>query len=230
MTDIHGEFHGMMKLLRHIQFNPMNDHLVFGGDMIDRGDESGWVVKQIKEWCDQYPDNVKAVVGNHEEMALWYCQSRSGMWLKHGGYGAIESFNQVFHSQKEIDKHLQWFESLPLYVEDESFVYTHAGLSPYERLDQQNREVLWMEEGEFYSYNKQDLLAVTKGKPIIHGHTSCEYIIFDGVRMNCDLGSHSYPIIEERGLGLVDLTNMEYYVYKSHYKKVEKRKIVSLGK
>lgn len=228
MTDLHGEYKGMMKLLEHAQFNPVDDQLVFGGDLIDRGKESGQVVKEVKSLCDQHPETVKAVIGNHEEMAYWYMEAKSRMWLHHGGLETIQSFNAVFPSEEEKDLYLNWLFQLPLYIEDESYVYTHAGLYPYDTLEQQEREILWMEESEFYSYPKEDLESLTNGKPIIHGHTPCEYVFFDGIRLNGDLGSHTYPILEERGLALVDLSNQMYYVYKFHNKKIYERKILSI--
>lgn len=230
MTDIHGDHKAMMKLLEHAKFNPFHDQLIIGGDMIDRGKESGHVVKEIRRLCELHPEQVKASIGNHEVMSDWYMNSRSRMWLNHGGQQTIDSFNKVFRSQKEREDYLTWLSELPLYVEDDSFVYAHAGLYPYDPLEHQDKEVVWMEERELYSYSKEELLALTNGKPIVHGHTPCEYILFDGVRLNGDLGSQSYSIIEERGLALVDLTNMFYYVYKPYTKKITERKIILLNR
>lgn len=228
MTDIHGEYVGMERLLKHVGFNPAVDHIVFGGDMIDRGNDSGKVVKRIKLLCEQYPENVRAIIGNHEEMFLWYMHSRSGMWLIHGGLECIQSFNEVFNRDNQlIQEHADWIESLPLFVEDDTFVYAHAGLDPYEPLNKQSREVLWMTESELYRYHKPDVFALTNGKPIVHGHTPVERIYFDDVRINGDLGCSTYSILEERGLALLDLTHMEYYVYKTFTKQIEQRKIIT---
>lgn len=109
--------------------------------------------------------------------------------------------------------------------EDEEFIYTHAGLNPYVPLDKQSREILWMPESDFYSISKEKLFVLTRNKPVIHGHTPVERIYFDGGRLNCDLGSHTYFIEEERGLALVDLSRMTYFVYKQFTGKVEKREI-----
>jgi len=78
----------------------------------------------------------------------------------------------------------------------------------------------------FYSIPREVLLTFTKGKPVIHGHTPVERIYFDGARMNCDMGSNTYCVEEERGLGLVNLSDMVYFVYKQGQKKVEKRNIL----
>lgn len=223
MTDIHGDYNAMQLLINHVSFDPKKDHIVFGGDMIDRGKDSAKVLKSIKLLCEQHPDHVKAVIGNHEEMMSWYYQSAltDTMWLLHGGLNSLKSFNKTFNSNFEGKEVLNWACNLPIYVEDERFIYTHAGLDPLECIEKQSRNVLWMSEAQFYKFYKADILALTNGKSIIHGHTPVERIWFDGARMNCDMGSSSYQVIEERGLGLVDLTAMEYYVYKPFKNKIE---------
>lgn len=228
ITDIHGDYDGMIKLFHQAKVNPKEDQLIIGGDMIDRGKDSGKVVKHLKYWCDQYPDNVKAVIGNHEKMCGWYLNSYSRMWLNHGGYGSIDSFNNTFSEVTVLDAHLLWLQELPIYVEDDEFIYTHAGIDPYVPMTEQEHEVIWMQELEFYSFPKETVLNATGGKPIIHGHTACEYALFDGARLNGDLGSETYPIVEERGLGLFNLTDWTYWTYKSHTQKIEKRKILKL--
>lgn len=58
MSDIHGEFNGLEKLLKYAEIDLTKDQLVFGGDYINRGKESGKVLKKIKQLVDTYPDNV----------------------------------------------------------------------------------------------------------------------------------------------------------------------------
>ncbi|WP_138753890.1 hypothetical protein [Paenibacillus sinopodophylli] len=82
-----------------------------------------------------------------------------------------------------------------------------------------------MSEIDFYRIPKKVLLSATCNKPVVHGHTPVERIYFDGARLNGDMGSNTYVIIEERGVGLVNLTTMEYYVYKQTSKIIEQRKI-----
>ncbi|MNI87001.1 hypothetical protein D3C73_1441490 [compost metagenome] len=82
-----------------------------------------------------------------------------------------------------------------------------------------------MTEYDFYQMPRAELLALTGGKPIIHGHTPVERIYYDGARMNCDMGSNTYSIPGERALGIVNLTEMTYLVYKQASKKLEQRRI-----
>lgn len=110
--------------------------------------------------------------------------------------------------------------------EDDEFVYTLAGLNPYEPINKQNRDILWMSETNFYSLPKEALFTLTRNKPVVHGHTPVERIYFDGVRLNCDLGSNTYSVMEERGLCLMELDRMIYYVYKQSTGKIEERKVL----
>jgi len=226
ITDIHGDFKGLKLLIKHAGIDLSKDQLVIGGDMINRGKESAEVVREIKSMVEKYPQNVTALIGNHEEMIRDYYLKGDRLWLRHGGNDTIKSFNATFSDRVELQNHIDWAVSLPLYFEDDEFVYTHAGLNPYEPLNKQNRDILWMTESDFYSIPKDILIAFTRNKPVVHGHTPVENIYFDGIRLNCDMGCNTYAIEQERGLGLVNLTEMIYWVYKPAQKKIEKRKIM----
>lgn len=228
ITDIHGDCKGFMLLLKHVGVDISKDQLVIGGDMINRGNDSAGVVKLIKSLADNHSGNVHVLIGNHEEMMKAYYEKSDRLWLSHGGSETIEGFKRTFPDESELKAHIKWLASLPLFFEDDEFVYTHAGLNPYEPLEKQSRDILWMSESEFYSISKDSLLTYTQSKPIVHGHTPVERIYFDGVRLNCDLGSNTYFIEEERGLALVNLTDMIYWVYKPSMKKIEKRKIARI--
>lgn len=228
ITDIHGDYKGLELLLKHAKIDLSNDQLVFGGDYINRGKESGKVLRKVKELADTYPNNVIALIGNHEEMMRHYYRNGDTLWLNHGGRDTLRDLEKTFPNEAERNEYIEWASNLPLFFEDDEFVYTHAGLNPYEPLNKQSREILWMSESDFYGIPKESLLSLTCGKPVIHGHTPIEIIYFDGIRMNCDMGSNTYPIEDERGLGLVNLSEMTYWVYKPALKKIEKRKIMRI--
>ncbi|MGG1940401.1 metallophosphoesterase family protein [Paenibacillus polymyxa] len=225
ITDIHGEYNGLEILLKHAEIDFTKDQLVFGGDYINRGKDSGKVIRRIKELTEAYPNNVIALIGNHEEMMRDYYRSGDKLWLSHGGRDTIRELEKTFPNEKERNEHIEWACNLPLVYDEDDFVYTHAGLNPFEPLEKQSREILWMSESDFYSISKESLMNLTHDKPVVHGHTPVERIYFDGVRLNCDLGCNTYFIEEERGLALVELSRMIYYVYKQNSGKIEKREI-----
>jgi len=226
ITDIHGEYKGLELLLKHAEIDFATDQLVIGGDMINRGKESGRVIKKLKALVDKYPKNVVALIGNHEEMMRNYLRSGDTLWLSHGGKDTMRDLEKTFPNEATRQEYMVWACNLPMVFEDDEFVYTHAGLNPYEPINKQNRDILWMSETDFYSLPKEALITLTRNKPVVHGHTPVERIYFDGVRLNCDLGSNTYSVMEERGLCLMELDRMIYYVYKQSIGKIEERKVI----
>ncbi|MCQ4086590.1 metallophosphoesterase family protein [Saccharibacillus sp. JS10] len=223
ITDLHGEYQGLIELLREMEYDAFTDRLVVGGDLIDRGPDSALVVRYLRTLQQMHPDRVIVLTGNHEEMLNWYRQDRSDMWLIHGGAEALHSFEKTFEDHNESRLHMDWLLTLPMIAEDDEYVYVHAGFMPDQPLYEQSRDVLWMSEKEFYAYPVDEILEVTGGKVVVHGHTPCERICFDGARLNCDLGSHTYAIAESRSLALVDLTGEEYAVYNCTSRKITRQ-------
>lgn len=223
VTDIHGEYRGLIELLREMDYDGFTDRLTVGGDLIDRGPDSALVVRYLRMLQRIHPERVTVLTGNHEEMLRWYLEKRSNMWLIHGGAEALASFDRTFEDETESRASLEWLLGLPMVAQDDEYVYTHAGFVPDQPLDAQSRDVLWMTEREFYAYPAESILRATGGKTVVHGHTPCEFICYDGARLNCDLGSHTYAIEESRGLALVDLTNGEYAVYRGGTGDVSRR-------
>jgi len=150
ITDIHGELAGLRLLLKLAEVDLGRDQLVIGGDMINRGKNSAGVLKELKMLSDRHPQHVHALIGNHEEMMGDYLRIGDKTWLSHGGRETLENLRQLFPREEERQAHTDWATALPLYYEDDQFVYTHAGLHPFEPLTQQSREILWMTEAEFY--------------------------------------------------------------------------------
>lgn len=229
ITDIHGEYAGILRLLEFVRFDPSADRIVFGGDLVGRGPDSGPVLREVRRLQRLHPESVRAVAGNHEEMMLGYFRDGDALWLHHGGREALRSFREEFPDPETLNEHVDWAAGLPLVIGDDEYVYAHAGIEPDKELAAQSREIVWMEEDVLYGYPRSELLRATGGRPVVHGHTPCEFIYFDGVRLNGDLGAHTYSVREEQALGLIDLAHLEYYVYKLHSRRIEKRRIQTFG-
>ncbi|WP_334078225.1 metallophosphoesterase [Paenibacillus sanfengchensis] len=99
ITDLHGEYKGLDLLLKHAEIDFATDQLVIGGDMINRGKESGRVIKKLKDLVDEYPKNVFALIGNHEEMMRNYYRNGETLWLSHGGKDTIRDLEKTFPNQ-----------------------------------------------------------------------------------------------------------------------------------
>lgn len=101
VPDLHGRndlLQELLETLKSLHCMDLNeDKLIFLGDMIDRGADSKGVIDTIKSLREQYPNNVVALLGNHEKMALDACANPNShyleMWLMNGGNKTIESYN-----------------------------------------------------------------------------------------------------------------------------------------
>lgn len=221
ISDIHGSYDAMMKLLEYARFQPGRDQLVVIGDMINRGPDSGKVLKELKGLQENYP-NVHITIGNHEEMMLAYVAAIDDMWVHFGGKQTADSINEAFY-EEGAGKAVQWVHQLPLTFEDDSFIYAHAGfLLPY-KTERMNRDHLWLPRKTFYGVPKKDLLKETKGKVIVHGHTPRSTVTFDGVRMGIDLGAQ---VVTTPKLALVELDEWVVYIYDFSLKTIRTSNII----
>lgn len=162
--DIHGCYNELKELIVELktkkEYNKDTDRLIFIGDYIDRGRDSDKVIKYIRE-LQRDNDKVIALKGNHEDMCVNYYKYREDNWKYNGGNATIKSF----HGHKQLMQNLTWMENLPLYYEDDYFVYVHAGIDVDKPLDKQsNYDLLWVRESFIYNPKKFN-------KRVVFGHT-----------------------------------------------------------
>lgn len=165
ISDIHGCYDELRELIMALEtkgeYNKNIDRLIFLGDYIDRGKDSRLVVKFIRE-LQKDNDNVIALMGNHEDMLLDYYNGRNKSWKFNGYNDTINSYKGFF---EEFESDVEWMSKLPLYYEDDYFVYVHAGVEADKPLNQQSRwDLLWVREPFIFSSEKFN-------KTVIFGHT-----------------------------------------------------------
>ncbi|OUL18442.1 metallophosphoesterase family protein [Nostoc sp. 106C] len=160
--DVHGHYEGLMTLLAAIA-PASNDQLYFLGDLIDRGPQSAQVVNFVKN------NNYPCLLGNHEQMLLNVLSNGSAStpamqaWLYSGGQATIASYQEATIPQEHID----WFTTLPTYLDLGDVWLTHAGVDPFMPLNKQTAEQFcWIRE-EFHGIEKPFF----PDKLIIVGHT-----------------------------------------------------------
>lgn len=123
--------HGCAKTLKALVAKlPSGVPITIAGDLIDRGPDSKGVIEFILE---QGYDVVK---GNHEVMMLsdlrvllptedqpfyrLWIDHYNGLWTMNGGTQCLMSYllpDKSGHDYALLKKHLEWMESLPLYLE-----------------------------------------------------------------------------------------------------------------
>lgn len=134
--DIHGHADKLEELLLKLGYKKSNGayshpsrKVLFVGDYIDRGPkirETLYIVKSMVE-----SENAIALMGNHEYNALcFHFQAIEGGHLrKHLIKNIIqhwETLKQFHNRQREYEEYLDWFKTLPLYFETDTFRAVHA--------------------------------------------------------------------------------------------------------
>jgi serine/threonine protein phosphatase 1 len=149
--------------MKKINPNVKEDKLVMLGDFIDRGEQSWELVNEVKTMQEKYgSDHVVLLRGNHEQMAIDYVLHNDINWLHNGAHSTLESFKR---NNDSIENYIDFFMGLPLYHEDEKFIYVHGGIKPGVSMSKQKEnDLLWIRD-EFYS------IPNTTGKIVVFGHT-----------------------------------------------------------
>lgn len=189
--DIHGSYNQLRALLQKINPDLKKDTLIFLGDYIDRGYSSYRVIKLLMDLQQRYGnDKVVLLRGNHEQMAIDN--------IKRGYYGSFNGFDTTvkdfIRNGEVVEDYLEFFEGLPLYHEDEDFIYVHGGIRPGISIeDQKEEDLLWIREEFFNS-------SMTFDKTVIFGHTPTEYLTGSwtpfimkdriGIDTGCVFGGH----------------------------------------
>ncbi|MFA7625614.1 MAG: metallophosphoesterase family protein [Candidatus Kapaibacterium sp.] len=127
-----GDVHGCSKTLRNLLLNvcdiTSSDHLIFIGDLIDRGPDSRDVMDFVLELKDNSND-ISIVRGNHEQMLLDSLNDSKAMknWFRNGGKNTLDSF-EVYHPGFIDDKYLELIFDSKHYIMNDNFIIVHAGL------------------------------------------------------------------------------------------------------
>jgi len=160
--DVHGHYEGLMTLMEAISPG-IGDQVYFLGDLIDRGPDSAHVVNFVKQ------SSYLCLLGNHEQLML---EAIPGVrsyspalqaWLYSGGKATVTSYGDA----GILLEHVEWFKSLPMYLDLGDLWLVHAGVHPRLPLEQQStQEFCWIRD-EFHSMTKPYFT----DKLIITGHT-----------------------------------------------------------
>ena len=140
MTDLIGDIHGhadkLEELLQKLGYSKNNNFyyhpdrkVLFVGDYIDRGPKIRKTLEIVKAMVDS--GNAIALMGNHEYNALCFHfqETEGGHLRKHLIKNVIqhyETLKQFQNRQDEYEEYLEWFKTLPLYYETDTFRAVHA--------------------------------------------------------------------------------------------------------
>lgn len=137
--DIHGCAHTLELLLGQMGYRKVNGiyqhprrQAVFIGDIIDRGPRIRESLHLVRDMVDH--GSAQIVMGNHEYNALGYCtRARAGSgrkWLRehNARHDRLirETLEQFAHYPHEWNEFLEWFYTIPLFIEEDDFRAVHA--------------------------------------------------------------------------------------------------------
>ncbi|WP_416438864.1 metallophosphoesterase [Phnomibacter sp. MR] len=136
--DIHGYAQELEMLLQQrgyerqkgVYAHPEGRQAIFVGDYIDRGPMIRETLHLIKDMCDA--GNALAVMGNHEFNAISFHtpHTESGGFFRDHSLTEIEqhieTLRQFKHFEKEWTYFLEWFNTLPLFLDLEHIRVVHA--------------------------------------------------------------------------------------------------------
>ncbi|MAA78849.1 MAG: hypothetical protein CL916_06280, partial [Deltaproteobacteria bacterium] len=140
--DVHGEIGALCTLLDRLGYDdqgrhPQNRHLVFVGDLIDRGPDSLGVLDLVIPMCQS--KRASLIAGNHELNILRKKKKHGNKWF----YGTGEhlftpkdtenptllshkTFTRCIYKQEKRDSIVQFFQTLPIALEREDLRVVHA--------------------------------------------------------------------------------------------------------
>lgn len=182
ISDIHGELTLFEELLKKAAFNEQEDQLVLLGDYIDRGPFSKEVLSKVSYLKSQ---GAQVLMGNHEQIMLDVFENENkydwDFWLKTAGglatmrsygfseleleeAGTSEEFSLIPFLTEEIIEHLEFIRHLDTVIEQEDYIFVHAGVDPKIPLKKNTeKSLLWIRD-EFHN-------DYTGERTVIFGHT-----------------------------------------------------------
>ncbi|KRE99883.1 hypothetical protein ASG89_27565 [Paenibacillus sp. Soil766] len=157
VSDIHGCADEFKELLDKVKFNPEEDQLILLGDYVDRGPASRETVEHVMLLVRE--KGAIALKGNHDQRFLEVMNGTDDLtemkFFEHGGIQTFQSFSGVrdfdLKTAKEriranCSEHLAFLRELPLYYENDTHIFVHAGLNPayVDWKTQPERDFIWI--------------------------------------------------------------------------------------
>lgn len=203
--DVHGR-HDLLRLLikaiiKHWERSSSKFakiHLLFLGDIIDRGPSSDRCLALVYNLVND--SKAKLLLGNHEDLLLRSIAGETEaqtIWLANGGDATLASFGIA--PPDRIEDGVDFGERIaaaiePSYIDmlrkaathfrSGHYFFSHAGIRPGTGLDRQDRRDLFMIRGEFTAAENWH------GAMVVHGHSIVDEVEFHDNRIAVDTGAY----------------------------------------
>ena len=162
--DIHGCFDELLFLIGQAGLCD-GDRIVAVGDLIDRGDQA-W---QVVDFFMSKPESRFAVCGNHEWKHILHRASQV----------MPSRLGNLTKAQMGAERHgraVEYFKTLPLWIELPEVIVAHAGVCPGERMEETDPKLIMGVASDYRTgFDGSspwwfDDPALNIGKPIVFGH------------------------------------------------------------
>jgi serine/threonine protein phosphatase 1 len=209
--DVHGRLDLLDQLLDQIvaddRARPAADtHIVFLGDLMDRGPDSAGVIDRAIELSQTLGDKVHFLMGNHEEV---YLSAASGdeklvrFFCKIGGRETILSYDITPQEYRALNmeelaarmtdllprRHIEFVSSFKDRIVMGDYAFVHAGVRPGTPIDEQKpKDLRWIREDFLVDDSPHDKL-------IVHGHTITEDVEECPNRIGIDTGAYMSGVL-----------------------------------
>jgi len=134
--DIHGQYDRMVKNLqahgvidKHLKWSWGKGHLVFVGDIFDRGNkvtEALWLIYKLEQEADKVGGKVHISFGNHELMVLNKDNRYIASDYKNLCNNLGLEYNALFHSNSVLG---EWLRSKNSMTKINDILFVHGGIS-----------------------------------------------------------------------------------------------------
>ena len=203
--DIHGRLDLLDMLLPRIEADhasrpPAERHIIFLGDLVDRGPDSAGVIERVRALCAADP-NVHCLMGNHEEIMLRSLEGEDKalrLFCRVGGRETMISYGVTPEEYERLDyaevterlnavvpaSHRDFLAALKEIMVLGDYVFVHAGVRPGVAIaDQKLAETRWI----------RDAFLEHRGvleKVVVHGHTVADEAELLPHRIGIDTGAY----------------------------------------
>lgn len=204
--DIHGRRDLLDRLLTQIdeddrQRTPADTHIVFLGDLMDRGPDSAGVIDRAMDLADTMGDNVHFLMGNHEEVYLAAATGDERLvrfFCKIGGRETILSYDITPEDYNALDmeqlseriltllpqRHIDFISGFKDHIVIGDYAFVHAGVRPGIPIEQQKaKDLRWIREEFIVDETPHEKL-------IVHGHTITDDVEECSNRIGIDTGAY----------------------------------------
>lgn len=177
--DIHGEVTLLKRLLASLPYQP-EDHLIFLGDYVDRGEDSVAVIQTLQELQQQH-EHCIFLRGNHEDAWLeaWNGTAFQEQPPIEGAHKVWEDCNGQVPA--EVGQWLQ--QTTRIDYEDANAYYVHAGVVP--------GKPFWSTAPFYKMWGPKGFMErdYDWGKPVVFGHWELPEPLLKAHKIGIDTGA-----------------------------------------